>query len=313
MNIGGLPINSTLGEPRVSRFVAELTIVLSCLLLSTAAAQDGQELLVDSVLLAAITEVEVPAQEAGALVELLIAEGAMVEAGQRLASIDDAEVRLERDRAQIELDNARRNADNDIKIRVTRAAAEVAAAELRRALEAREQYPNSVSDAEVDHLRLAVDHAKLQVEQAEYDRQTAQLALRLQENAVERATLQMQRRQIRSPISGRVVQVFRQCGEWVEPGQPVARILRLDRLKAVGYLDARHADPGLTGRPVRLQVQLADDEPPLQFAGTIKFVHSEVNPVNEQLDFWAEIVNPDLRLRPGQKGSLMILPGNEMQ
>ncbi len=287
---------------------AKLILLLVLLLSSAVAAEDQQPLLVDSVILAAVEEVEVPAQEAGILADLSVAEGAMVETGQTLARVDDAEARLERDRAQIELDNARRNAENDIKIRVAEAAADVAAAELRRALEARKQYPSSVSDAEVDHLRLAVDHARLQVEQAKYDRQTAQLALRLQENALARAELQIERRQIPSPTSGRVVQILRQRGEWVEPGQPVARVLRLDRLKAVGYLDARSGALDLTGRPVRLEVRLADDETPVQYAGTVTFVHSEVNPVNEQLDFWAEIANPDLRLRPGQKASLVILP-----
>jgi len=289
---------------------SRLILLFVFLFPSTVAAENQQPLLVDSVILAAVEEVEVPAQEAGILADLSVAEGAMVETGQTLARVDDAEARLERDRAQIELDNARRNAENDIKIRVAEAAAEVAAAELRRALEARKQYPSSVSDAEVDHLRLAVDHARLQVEQAKYDQQTAQLALRLQENALARAELKIERRQIPSPTSGRVVQILRQRGEWVEPGEPVARILRLDRLKAVGYLDARSGALDLTGRPVRLEVRLADDATPVQFSGTVTFVHSEVNPVNEQLDFWAEIANPDLRLRPGQKASLVILPSD---
>ena len=55
-------------------------------------------------------------------------------------------------------------------------AAEVAAAELKRALAARKRYPKSVSETEVDRLRLAVEHADLQLEQAEYDFETAQLA-----------------------------------------------------------------------------------------------------------------------------------------
>jgi len=38
----------------------------------------------------------------------------------------------------------------------------------------------------------------------------------------------------------------------------------------------------------------------------VTFVHSEVNPVNGQLDFWAEIENSDHRLRPGLRGSLKI-------
>ncbi|MBC8870600.1 MAG: HlyD family efflux transporter periplasmic adaptor subunit [Planctomycetes bacterium] len=260
---------------------------------------------VDSVLLASIEEREVPAQEAGVLSRLAAREGAFVQEGELLAQIDDADARLELARAEIELENARRNAQNNIKVRVSKKAAEVAAAELKRALASRERYPKSVSETEVDRLRLAAEHADLQVEQAEYELETAQLALRVNENEVDRAKHQTERRRIVAPISGRVVQIFRRSGEWVEPGQSVLRLLRIDRLKAVGFLDATQLTRDLTGRPVKLRVKLAGDEP-VEFPGEITFVHSEVNPVNGQVDFWAEIENRDLLLRPGLKATLVI-------
>jgi multidrug efflux pump subunit AcrA (membrane-fusion protein) len=274
---------------------------------SEAAADRGDQLLVEAVLLAAFEEIEVPAREAGALVEWLVTDGATVTSDQLLTRIDDTEARLALQRVEIELDNARRKAENDIAVRVAEAAAEVAAAELRRALESRKQYPVSVSDAEVDHLRLAAEHAKLQIEQARYDLQTAQLALRVHENAQRQAERTVERHRIASPTSGRLVQILRRRGEWVEPGQGVARILGLDRLRAVGHLNVRDAGTELTGREVRLRVVLTDGEAPVEFPGKVTFVHSEINPVTEQLDFWAEIENPDLVLRPGQKASLVIL------
>jgi len=260
---------------------------------------------VDSVLLASIEEREVPAQEAGVLSRLAAREGAVVQEHELLAQIDDADARLELARAEIELENARRNAQNNIKVRVSKKAAEVAAAELKRALASRERYPKSVSETEVDRLRLAAEHAELQVEQAEYELETAQLALRVNENEVDRAKRQTERRRIVAPISGRVVQIFRRSGEWVEPGQSVLRLLRIDRLKAVGFLDAAQLTQDLTGRRVKLRVKLAGDEP-VEFPGEITFIHSEVNPVNGQVDFWAEIENRDLLLRPGLKATLVI-------
>lgn len=265
----------------------------------------AQSIAVDSVLLASIEEREVPAQEAGVLSRLAAGEGNIVQEGELLAQIDDADARLELARAEIELENARRNAQNNIKVRVSKKAAEVAAAELKRALASRERYPKSVSETEVDRLRLAAEHAELQVEQAEYELETAQLALRVNENEVDRAKHQTERRRIVAPISGRVVQIFRRSGEWVEPGQSVLRLLRIDRLKAVGFLDATQLTQELTGRRVKLRVKLAGEEP-LEFPGKITFVHSEVNPVNGQVDFWAEIENRDLLLRPGLKATLVI-------
>lgn len=271
----------------------------------TAVGWTAESIEVESVLLAPIQEVEVATQEAGLLQRLAVAEGAIIKEGDLLAQIDDTDAKLEKIRAEIELDNARRNASNDIKVRVAVKAADVAAAELQRGLESQKRYPKSVSETEIDRLRLAADHAKLQVEQAKYDFETAQLALRVQENQVQRAARQVERRRILASLCGRVVQLFHEQGEWVELGQPIVRVLRIDRLKAIGSLDARRISGDPTGRTARLRVELPG-QGAADFQGRVTFVHSEVNPVNGQLDFWAEIDNADLRLRPGLRGSLTI-------
>ncbi len=266
----------------------------------------AQPIEIDAVLLAPIQEVEVPAQEAGLLQRVVGAEGALVKQGDLLAQIEDTDASLQHKRAEIELDNARRNAGNDVKVRVASKSAEVAQAELQRGLESQIRYPKSVSETEIDRLRLTAEHAKLQVEQAKYELETAQLALRVQENQLQQAARQVERRRIAAPVSGRVVQIFRQPGEWVEPGQAIARVLRIDRLKAVGSLDGGRLGSDPTGRAVTLRVELPQ-RGPVEFPGRVTFVHSEVNPVNGQLDFWAEIENPDLQLRPGWRASLKIL------
>lgn len=266
----------------------------------------AQPMEVEAVLLAPIQEVEVPAQEAGLLQRLLVTEGALVKQDDLLAQIADTDASLQKARAEIELGNARRNAGNDVKVRVASKSAEVALAELQRGLESQKRYPKSVSETEIDRLRLTAEHAKLQVEQAKYELETAQLALRVQENQLQQAARQVERRRIVTPVCGRVVQIFRQPGEWVEPGQAIARVLRIDRLKAVGALEGGRLGSDPTGRPVTLRVDLPQHES-VEFRGRVTFVHSEVNPVNGQLDFWAEIENPALQLRPGWRASLKIL------
>jgi RND family efflux transporter MFP subunit len=278
-------------------------LVLAGLLPGVARAQPIE---VEEVLLAPIQEVEIAAQEAGLLERVLVAEGALVTQGDLLAQINDIDANLQKTRAEIELDNARRNAGNDVKVRVASKSAEVAQAELLRGLESQKRYPKSVSETEIDRLRLTAEHAKLQVEQAKYELETAQLALRVQENQVQQAARQVERRRIAAPVCGRVVQIFRQPGEWVEPGQAIVRVLRIDRLKAVGALDGRRLGSDPTGRAVTLRVDLPQ-RGPVEFGGHVTFVHSEVNPVNGQVDFWAEIENPDLQVRPGLRASLKIL------
>jgi macrolide-specific efflux system membrane fusion protein len=106
-------------------------------------------------------------------------------------------------------------------------------------------------------------------------------------------------------LAGVVVQIKRHRGEWVEPGVAVIRILRVDRLRAEGFLDARHASPTLAGRSVTLAVNLAG-QTPSKFPGKLVFISPEVNPVNGQVRVWAEIENPQLLLKPGLQGSLII-------
>jgi macrolide-specific efflux system membrane fusion protein len=91
----------------------------------------------------------------------------------------------------------------------------------------------------------------------------------------------------------------------VEPGEDVARIVRIDRLRAEGFSDARKTRSDWVERPVTIHVQLGSTEPEA-FSGKIVFVSPEIDPVNGQIAIWAEIDNPDLLLRPGLRGTMTI-------
>ena len=101
--------------------------------------------------------------------------------------------------------------------------------------------------------------------------------------------------------------VYRNHGEWVKPGEPVVRILRLDRLRVEGFLKSRDLTPGLQGRTVKLVVDLPGDAG-REFLGKISFVDPEVDPVNSQVRVWVEVQNQDLRLRPGMQAKMIIPP-----
>jgi macrolide-specific efflux system membrane fusion protein len=170
-----------------------------------------------------------------------------------------------------------------------------------------ERYPKSISETEVDRLRLAAQKAALAVEQAEFELQAAQDACRLRQAELELATHHVERRKIIAPLSGMVVEVNRRRGEWVEPSETVFRVLRLDRLRAEGFLHADQLREALIGRPVVLRTSFPGNQQ-AEFPGTLVFVSPEMSPVNGQTRMWAEIENPKLLLRPGMRGSLLIQP-----
>jgi len=274
--------------------------------LAAPAKQARREIEIASALVTLIEQADVPAREAGVLAAVNVCEGQMVEEGEVLAQIVDTEARIASDRAKIELDIAAKNAENDVNTRFAAKSVEVARAELRRSEESIRKYPKSISESEMDRLRLVVQRAELEVEQAEHEFDVAGFTRKIKENECRSAEEKVERHRITAPISGMVVQVNRRRGEWVEPGENVLRILRLDRLRAEGFLDARH----LTGDADDWQATLTIDLPGgagAKLPGKVVFVSPEIDPVNSQVNIWVEIDNEELRVRPGMRAKMTIL------
>ncbi|QDT88533.1 efflux RND transporter periplasmic adaptor subunit [Gimesia algae] len=286
------------------------TIVSLCLQQPLIAADDkstdSSELQIDSVLVSLIEEVEVPAREVGQLNTIKVKEGMTVEKGAVLAQIEDSEAMLLLQQAKLEYEMAQLKATNDVDLRFARKAYEVANAELQRAEDSIKKYPKSISKTELDRLKLTAEKSELEIEQASEERKTTQLEASLKRNAEQIANLAVQRRKVVSPIKGMVVQIMIRDGEWVRPGDTVLRILRLDRLRAEGLINAsRLQEQDLMNHPVTLIVNPGTKQV-MEFQGKISFVSPEINPVNNQTRVWAEIENPDLKLKPGMRASLII-------
>jgi RND family efflux transporter MFP subunit len=269
-----------------------------------AAAAGAEEIQVSSVLVKLLEQVEVPAREAGALADVLVQEGEIVAAGARLAQVEDTDAQLEKRRAELELLGARRAAESDVKVRYAKKSLEVAQTDLRRAVDSEKRLAQSVNQSEMDQLRLQVQRGELEVEEAQLEWDLAKMTRDARENDVRIADYQIQQRRIAAPLAGFVAEIQRHRGEWVQPGQTIVRILRLDRLRAEGLINSRAVQGTVMGRPVKLTVQLNDH--PATFTGKIVFVSPEIDPVNGQVRVWAEIDNSDLRLQPGLHGSMVI-------
>ena len=267
---------------------------------------NGEEIRIESALLTLIEHADLPASESGPLVQREIVEGATVVSDAVLGKIDDHEATLVLERAKTELRIAEAIVENDIKVRFARKSQEVALAELKRSQESIEKFPKSVSQTELDRLRLLADKATLEIEQAQVDHEQAKLSKLLKQSDVERAELLLQRRKIKAPFPGMVVSWKKQRGEWVEAGTPVVRIIRLNRLRAEAFVSSRIPVGDLLDRPVQLFVDLPG-KPKSRFEGKLVFVDPEIDPVNNQMRIYAEIDNTKLQLRPGQS-AMMVIP-----
>ena len=257
------------------------------------------------VLINLLEQAEVPAREAGVLMSLDAREGTPVKEGAVLARIDDTEAVFLQQRAKLELDIAVKNAANDLAVRTAEKTRDVAQAIYQRTNEGAQKFRNSISQTELDHLRLDADKAELALRQAQHEGEVAKVTAQLKQVEFEFAGRHVERRKITAPFGGVVVEVNRRRGEWVEPGNRVLRLVRLDRLRAEGFLDAQQARPELAGRRVTLTID-PSEKLPQPVTGKIVFVSPEVDPVNGQVRVLAEIENPSLTLRPGVRATLVI-------
>ena len=234
-------------------------------------------------------------------------EGRKVSKGEVLGQVDDRMTLQMYEVADYKLDVARREAGNDISVRYAKAAAAVAEAEVLQAKEANRQVAGTVPQAELRRMLLAHRQSTLQIEQSQHELEIADDSVNVRIAEKEGARLDLHRRQIESPVEGIVVEQYRHVGEWVRPGDPVLRIVRMDRLRIEGYLDATEWAPSdVDGKRVSVEVKLAHDrvESFEKESNKIVFVSPLVE-AGPRFLVWAEVENrKDQRsghwlLRPG--------------
>jgi len=277
------------------RLLLLASIVISCPLAAFAEAPGSSEPVLERCLVSLVEEAKVPAREPGVLVELKVREGATIRRGDVIAKIDDDQPQMEKRKAKAEHDQAVAKAESDVDVRYSVAAEQVAEAEHKKALESHAKVPGSVTEVERARLMLNERKSELQIEQAELERRMATLAAASKGVELEAAENAIERRLIKSPLDGVVVQIFPHQGEWMQPGDPLARVVRADKLRVEGYVDSSRFGPEeVRDRPVTVEVKLADDRKET-FAGRIVFMSPLVESGGDYRVF-AEVEN---RQAPG--------------
>ncbi len=286
--------------------------ILDCFLLGlmclngVSAVCAADQLVVESALLRLIQQVEVPARVQGVLSSIKVVEGDLVRQGMLLAQVDDAEAKLLLGRAAVELEIEKDKVTNDVAIRTAQRALAFSRDEFDRLAKAKQGIPGSISTTELETAKFRSDQSQLELEGAERARRQNQLTAQLRNKELELSQHNVEVRKIVAPINGVVVDVLRQAGEWVEPGDKVVRMIGIDRLRAEGLVQSRDIPANLQGATATVAIDLAG-KGETTFSGIVVFVSPEVNPVNGQARIWVEIDNKDRLLRPGQRPKLTIM------
>ncbi len=263
-------------------------------------------IVLDHCLVSLVEQVIVPAQEAGLLLKLEAREGDVVAKGARLAQMDDRQAQAALQSATAEHARARHLAENDIDVRYAQAAADVAAADHQAALETNLRARNAVGESELRRLKLAQQRAELGVEQAKVQMQSLAFERDTHAAHVQGATLAVERRQVVSPLEGVVVEIHKRAGEWLQAGEPILKVVRMNRLRVEGFLRVPEIGPHqVAERPVSVEVKLDNGRVEV-FSGRVEYVNPIVH-AGGQYRVWAEVENRQ------EHGQYLLRPGHEAQ
>ena len=130
--------------------------------------------------------------------------------------------------------------------------------------------------------------SELQLKTSEFARDAAKAQAQI-------ARARYERTQIISPVNGIFDNRFVEAGELAPPGSPVARVVSLDRIKAVLLVPERYSGTIRRGVNVEVVVTAFPNE---TFSGTITYVGAAVIADNRSIPIEILLSNPDLKLKP---------------
>lgn len=298
-----MPISLTCLKQNVAKLILAV-ICISQISIVLAQASSAEVVTVEKALIQIIDEVQVPAQAEGPLTELSVQEGQVISEGDLLGKIDDSEMQLELQRAKLQLSIAEHEATNRVPIEAAQTKLRINTALFQRLKRIDINEPDAVSLTEIEQAELGMETAAAELRQVERD--VAEKALRrdLAKNAVDVAARNVELRRLKSPLSGEVVATMRHRGEWVKPGDVIMHLVRTDRLRVQGFIDADKVSQDLQGVEVTIESMLKNKR--VTCKGNITFVSRIVDPVNREVMIWAEFDNSDGRLRPGMPAEITI-------
>ena len=149
---------------------------------------------------------------------------------------------------------------------------------------------DSVSAQTLDQVRAEAEIAALQLRQEREARQLALLEL-------ERARSVLERREIRSPVDGTVVERYHEAGEYVD-AEPVFRVARLDPLHVEVIVPIEYHDTLEVGMPASITLDVPGYEGRVLEA-TVRRIDAVADAASASYGVRLLLPNPDLTVPSG--------------
>ena len=275
----------------MSRF--SLVLSLSLALAAIAPAADDEVLSY----LEPYRSIEISAIDTGVIAEIRVKEGDHVAAGDILLLLDNEITEARLAIAQI-------NAEGQGKLMSTQA--EVDVQQQRYDQLARLVTSGSSNTAELARQKAALAQAKGNHIIAEEEQKAFQLE-------VKQIQAELDRRILKSPIDGIVVDINKDIAEPVALAGSrnedcLVRVVETDRLKCIGHVPALFARGLKKGDSLNLRVE---DGPPQPVKGTVEFVSPVIDPATATVRVQLVIDNTAQKLRSGATAQILLVkPGS---
>ncbi len=225
---------------------------------------------IDLAIVSSIRDIEVPARVKGFLSQVNFREGDQVQQGDVIAQLDTISIDGELEAAQIRLDNARLQANDNTPVEYAEASWETAYQEYQTDRELRRT--GSVTPQELERKKLTAKQAELQVVRSKAQKEIDAGTVRIEEQSVKSVKELKKRHSIDAQFSGQIMSLEREEGEFVQEGQTVVRLVDLSQVKVEGYVNSSEFNaPELKNRPVKVMLRLAGGEV-AEFQGFVKAI-----------------------------------------
>ncbi|OWU84981.1 hypothetical protein ATO6_11430 [Oceanicola sp. 22II-s10i] len=226
---------------------------------------------------------------AGLMSEVLVEQGDLVAEGDVLARLDAAV-------EEVELEAAQARADDGTAIAVAEARlahAETVAGRTRRLADR-----NAIPGSEADEAEMAASIARSELAAAQLARKIAAIDARA---AAERRD----RKVLRSPVAGVVVQRAVSAGEYRTGEEPVLTIARIDRLRVEAFVPIAYYPHLARGDVVTIL-----PEPPVggAYGASITVVDRVFDAASGTVGLIIDLPNPDLALPAGVRCEVQFAP-----
>lgn len=236
--------------------------------------------------------IELAATESGVIRSLDVAEGQEVKAGQALIHLDAESISARLEVAKAEASNTGEVLGAEAEFQLNQSRFEIVKGLMEKGTANSAEYERMETDLKISEGSLIAAKARLK---------TGQLL-------VKQIETELERRILRSPIQGTVVDISKDIGESVslnteDSESYLIRIVDLDRLKAephIPFLAAAHLKPGDT-----LLVRL-EDEAHTMAEGKIEFIAPVVDPATGTVAVQLVFENQGRKLTSGVPAKVLI-------